>query len=796
MDSRQENKINSQGQEGQSVNVLDVFKYLLANWKWFLLSILLFGGYYLYQYSKTSFMYSQSQTVMIKTPANTPSTARFTRTNATLNTVSVASEILQLRSKELMRQTVSRLNADVSYSVKRGLRNYELYKSAPVLVSFLGEERKATMRFTAVPVDKDHVILKNWNGTDKEEELKVAFGKEVKTPAGLLRIKPTDYYSESAYGTEIMVTKHVTERVANYFLNNMTISQMEDDASLLQMRLEDQSPQRASDIITELITVYNEIALKDRNEIAVNTSAFIQERLQVIEEELGTVESSIEQLKTQNQGVDVGVAGQMYLSDSRQFQAERTKIETDKKLVEMMREYLTAESKQNELIPNNTGLVDGNVEGQIVEYNTTLLRRNRLVEGSSTANPVVKDLDQALAAMRGNIHRAIDNTLTGFDIKIANVQGEERQARGKALQIPQRQRVMLSVERQQKVKEELYIFLLNKREENALNQAMTEDNIKIVDPAFGSDAPAYPSRLKKVAMGVGIGLVLPAIILLSMMMLDTGVRSRQDVEKAITAPFLGEVPLKKAIGDKPILVSKSGRDAITEAFRIMRTNINFMAKDGLPPKVITLTSFSIGAGKTFTALNLATTASFLDKKVVVLDLDLRKGTLTNRMKLKGTTGATHYLADQSVKVDDIIEKGADNEFMDFIPIGRIAPNPVELLLSNRLDQLIAELRERYDYVIVDGVPVGIVADATIVDRISDLTLFIIRAGKMDRRELPELEKIYQTGKLSKLAIVLNGLKQGSAGYGYGSYGYGSYGGYGYGYGEEKKSLWKRMFRSS
>jgi uncharacterized protein involved in exopolysaccharide biosynthesis len=187
----------------------------------------------------------------------------------------------------------------------------------------------------------------------------------------------------------------------------------------------------------------------------------------------------------------------MYLTDSRQYQTERTKIETDIKLASMMREYLTNKTKQHDLIPNNTGLVDASVENQIIEYNTTLLKRNRLVEGSSVANPIVQDLDKALEAMRNNIDRAVDNTLEGLNIKMKNVENEVRQARGKAMQVPEKQRVMLSVERQQKVKEELYLFLLNKREENALNQAMTEDNIRVIDPASGSYAPIYPSRFRK-----------------------------------------------------------------------------------------------------------------------------------------------------------------------------------------------------------------------------------------------------------------------------------------------------------
>lgn len=379
----------------------------------------------------------------------------------------------------------------------------------------------------------------------------------------------------------------------------------------------------------------------------------------------------------------------------------------------------------------------------------------------------------------------MDNVLKGLRIKLNNAQREEGVAQSKVLQMPQKERTMLSIERQRRVKEDLYMFLLNKREENALNEAITEANLRIIDPPVGNSSPISPNRLKKISTGIAIGMALPAVILLSMLLLNTGVRGRQDLENVLTVPFLGEIPLAtgKRQGKGDVLVSQAGRDPLTEAFRILRTNINFMSKEGLPPQVLTFTSFSAGVGKTFSVLNLAATLSYLNKKVVVVDLDLRKGTLSSRVNLLQGKGTSHYLSEVSVTLDQVLHKSELIENVDVIPIGAIAPNPVELLLGKRLDQMIAELKSRYDYVIIDGVPVGVVADASIIDRVVDLTMFIIRIGKMDRRQLPEIEKIYNEGKLSNLAIVLNGMKL--QGYGYGTYGYGGYG-YGYGYGETKK----------
>ncbi|ULT23662.1 chromosome partitioning protein ParA [Sphingobacterium sp. E70] len=557
-----------------------MLKHLLYHWKWFALSILIFGAYYYYQYAKSPFIFRSAETIIIKTPMNTPRTARISRTNEAYNSISVASEILQLKSKELMRQTVKRIGAEMSYSIVEGLRQKELYKNSPVLITLPQVKEEASFSFTVTLLGNNQVLLSNWSVGNKALEIKTALGKTVKTPIGQLVVQRNKDITDSYLDQEIKVSKYALEDMVDYFVSTLSITQMEEDASLLQLVCEDTNPRRATDLIGEMVVVYNEIALQDKNQIGINTANFIRERLSIIEQELGAVESNIQDLRIQNQGMDAATVGQAYFADTRTYQAERTKVETDMNLAQMMRNYLADKAKRTDLIPNNTGLVDASVEAQISDYNATLLRRNRLIEGSSEANPVVQDLDKGLNAIRNNIARAVDNAIGGLHIKANNMKREEYQARGKALQVPQKQRVMLSVERQQKVKEELYLYLLNKREENAINQAMTEDNIRIIDPATASFQPIGPSKIRKLGLGIGIGFILPAIIILTLSILDTGVRRRQDVEDAITVPLLGEIPFirTRRSAQDSILVSSVGRDPLTEAFRILRTNISFMSR--------------------------------------------------------------------------------------------------------------------------------------------------------------------------------------------------------------------------
>lgn len=557
----------NQLQKDKSINVLDVLAHLLYHWKWFALSILLFGSYYYYQYAKSPFIYRSAETIIIKTPMNTPRTARISRTNEAYNSISVASEILQLKSKELMRQTVTRIGAEMSYTVGDGLRRKELYTASPIKVIVPQTKPEDSFSFTVTPVGGKEVVLSNWSEGDATLEVDATLDKPVNTPFGQVIVQSALKPNKALPQQEIKVEKFALEGMVNYFISTISITQMEEDASLLQIVAEDTNPLRATALIAEMINVYNEVALQDKNQIGVNTANFIRERLAIIEQELGSVESSIEDLRTQNQGMDASTVGTAYFEDSRLYQSERNKVETDINLAQMMRGYLADGSKKNDLIPNNTGLVDASVETQINDYNTTLLRRNRLIEGSSDANPVVQDLDRALQAMRGNIGRAVDNAIGGLKIKAGNMKKEENVARGKAMQVPQKQRVMLSVERQQKVKEELYLYLLNKREENAINQAMTEDNIRVIDPAIVSFDPVAPSRMRKLGLGMAIGFILPAIVIMTLSILDTGVRRRQDIEEAIDVPLLGEIPLatNKRTSQNNILVSAMGRDPLTEA---------------------------------------------------------------------------------------------------------------------------------------------------------------------------------------------------------------------------------------
>lgn len=774
---------NSSNKNDQGLNIVDLFMYLASQWKWFLLSILICGGIAWYNYARAPLVYFRSATVIIKDPSNKASTSGLDRFDNFINKVNVANEILQFRSKKLMREVVQRVHADVSYQIKDGLRSNELYNESPVLVSLPDALPEQSFSFTMNLKDAKTVTLSDFSGIEAKPSYEVALNDTVAIIEGMnVVVTATNYLRDSWLNTPIRVQKLPVESMVNYYKNALGIQQEEEEASILTLALKDNSPARAEDVLNTLITVYNEEAIKEKNQVAVNTANFINERLIIIERELGNVESNLESFKQRNQIVDIASSAGMYMTESQKYNADAMELETQLRLANFIKDYLTDPGKETDLIPSNTGISDMNIENQISLYNAAKLKRDHLIDDSSVNNPVVQELNNSLRAMKQSIIRAVDNMIVSLNVKRNDAQNREMRAQDRVTAIPTKERQMLSIERQQKIKEALYLFLLNKREENALSQAMADNNARVIDGAEGSNAPISPNRNRILLLGLLVGIALPGAVCLAILFMDTRVHGRKDIEGATSVPYLGEIPLdKEAMKDhrkKVMAVKEQGDDIVSEAFRILRTNMAFLSKKDKPAQVITFTSFNIGAGKTFIARNLSMSLAYLKKRVVMVDLDIRKGTLSRHFG-HYHVGVTNYLSDNTVKVDNIIQH---QEGFDLIPAGILAPNPAELLMDNRLDELMNELRARYDYIIADNVPVGLIADATIANRIADLTIFVVRAGKLDRRQLPDIEKLYQEKKLKNMALVLNGANPERHGYGY-SYGYG----YGYGYGYKNHS---------
>lgn len=765
----QNNSLSNKNEQG--VNLVDLSVYLLSKWKWFVLSVLLFGGMAWYHYAKSPLVFFRSVTVIIKDPSNKTSTAGLDRYDNYINKVNVANEILQFRSKRLMREVVQRLHADVDYRVESGLRMNELYTLSPVNVSFINLLPERHISFVVTPKDDATVTLSGFGGLPAAgESYEVRLNDTLAVGGERILVTGTDHWGKSWTGREIHVVKNPLNAVAGRLQGSMGIRQEEDESSILVLSLKDGSPLRAEDVLNTLVNVYNEEAVNDKNQVAVNTSEFINERLLIIERELGGVETELESFKQHNQVMDIGSLAGRYMGEAQAYSADALEQETQLKLARFIKEYLTDPTKSRDLIPSGTGISDAAVEGQINQYNALKLKRDKLIADSSESNPVVEELNNSIHALRQSIIRAVDNMIVGINMKRNDARSRQEQAQARFTTVPTKERQMLSIERQQKIKEALYMFLLNRREENALSQAMADNNARTIDSVDGPAGPISPVRNRILLLGVLVGLAVPGVVFLMILFMDTRVHSRKDLKGAVSIPFLGEVPQDKEAAKAGVAVGEED-GMLAESFRILRTNMTFMVKKDKPMQVVTFTSFNEGAGKTFISRNLAMSLVLTRKRVVLVDLDIRKGTLSRHFH-KHPVGVTNYLADDSIRLDDIIHTDGKFDNLDIISSGTVAPNPAELLMDERLDTMVEELRQRYDYIIVDNVPVGIVADATITNRISDLTIFVVRAGRLDRRLLPDMEELYRDNKLRNMAIILNGVGPHRRGYGYG---YGKHG---------------------
>ncbi|MDR1980049.1 MAG: polysaccharide biosynthesis tyrosine autokinase [Tannerellaceae bacterium] len=761
------------------IELSDILHILRMKWYWLVLSVAMccsVGALYLLWAPK---VYTRTASVLIKDDSKgggaMSESAAFEDLGLFNVKRNVDNEMLIFQSEQHMTTVAERLHLDISYTIKEGLRTTELYTHSPVNLQFPDAEKMQEFSLVATPLSEDQVLLSGFLD-DASEEVIATLNDTVATSLGRVLVTSTLYYTDAFYHVPVTVTKGNMTKVIKRYVRELQIALASKTATIINLTLQDVSISRAEDVLNTLIAVYNEEAISDKNQIMVNTSNFIKERLLIIEKDLGSVDTDIEVYKRENRLTDIQSETGMYLRESSRYSEDELALENQKQLADYIRTYLTDPSRSADLIPSNTGISDVNIEGRIGEYNSNLLKRNRLISNSSNRNPVVMDLNNSLSAMRQSIIRAVDNLIVGLDVQLRNMKERDKQNMRRISDVPTQQKNVLSIERQQKIKESLYLYLLNKREENALSQSLTESNARIIDPATGSDLPVAPKTAIIMLAAFVLGVVFFAGGVWLCNALNTTVRNRKDIEAVLTAPFLGDIPLHKhKKGDNNrLLVHEFSRDTVSEAFRVVRTNMSFMQTKAGGGQVVMFVSLREGAGKTFVSLNLAMSLALTNKKVIMLDLDIRKGTLSSIVqKDQDVPGITHFLSGIEDNIGAIVSEGEVMDVLDVIHAGPIPPNPSELLLSDRLDALIKVLRREYDYIFIDCVPVDIVADASIVSRVADLTIYVIRAGLLDRRQLPDIERLYRQKKFNNLSILLNAVDYKSDGY---------YNGYQYGYG--------------
>lgn len=774
------------------LRIQDLFILCLAKWYWFVISLAILLGAATIYLLKTPPVYTRSASLLIKEDGKSGSGNEAAgvlgdidifRTSTNIN-----NEMLSIQSPAVMYEVVRRLHLDVNYTTDGRFYDPVIYGSDnPYEVSFfdLGDAESAS--FTLRPDKDGQVKLTDFtrNGEEADGDAVTALNDTVQTPVGRLLVNARPG-STAAQQTVFVSRISMQDATADYS-SRLSVALNDEKSTVVNLTLQDVCTQRAEDVLNTLISVYNENWVKDKNQIAVSTSMFINERLGVIERELGNVDEDISSYKSENLLPDVQAAASMYMAESSETNAKIQTLNTQLSMTRYVRSYLTGASSRNQLLPANSGIENSGIEKQIAEYNTLQLRRNDLVANSSETNPLVVDMDHSLHALRDAIIRTLDNYVTTLNTQLRALQQSARQTTARIAANPSQGKYLLSVERQQKVKESLYLFLLQKREENELSQAFTAYNTRVIMPPSGSMAPTAPAKKNILLIAFVVGLIVPVAIIFLRESMNTRIRGRKDLD-ALTLPFVGEIPQavtkKKGTSDKkstennPIVVHEGSRDIINEAFRVLRTNLEFMTDKEQHSNVIVVTSFNPGSGKSFLAMNIAVSLAIKQKKVLVIDGDMRHGS-TSAYIGSPQTGLSNYLSGHVNNLKDIIVTDARHANLQFLPVGTIPPNPTELLFSDRLKQLIDTVRSQYDYIFIDCPPIEMVADTQIIEQLADRTLFVVRTGLLERSMLPELQRIYDEKKYKNMALILNGTVGSGGHYGY-RYGY-RYG-YHYGYG--------------
>lgn len=785
--------------EPESALLADAWAILLRNKVLFIicLTISLTIGYYYIR--STPKQYMRTATIMIKDVQKGSGMVE-SQTFEDIFSIgrnSVENEVGVFKSRRLMRLVAEKLHLNINYRALN-LKKTDMYLTSPITVEFIDADESQSISMMVTLKNGKIVELSDLVGEQEyDEKISAQIGDTIDTPVGhiIVELNPNMTKYDALY--EMQVSKNPMKNISNGFCHRLNVEVSGTQSSLINLSIIDENPKRAEDILNTLIDVYNQDAIKDKNLITINTASFIEERLQKIEVDLNVVDSEIENYKKLHRLTDLTSESNVFLSNSNKLDNDGLSLDNQLNMAEYMKAYLLRNNRYSEMIPASIGIQDNGIQAQIIDYNEQVSKRNKLLANSSERNPLIKDMDATLKSCRNAIIRAIDNLQTSLKLQVMNMKIKEQETFDKIADLPTQQKQIVGIERQQKIKEELYLYLLNKKEENELQQTITESNCKIVDTADGPISPVSPNKIQVILICLIVGFSIPSLWLYLKSLLNTYVYLKEDIKDKVSIPFLGELPFDKVTEDRDIMLSnESAHEYLNEALRIIRENLNFMNHDNLEQggKVIQLISLNPSSGKTFISINLAANIALSKARVIVLDLDLRKASLTRRLRI-GTKrkGVSNYLSGEVTDVDAVIYAiDTPCEPFDVISSGPIPPNPAELLKDGRLDDMLEKLKLKYDYILFDNPPYGLVVDAFVCSRVADHSIYVIRSGMFDKRLLPDLQELYNSNKIKNLSIVLNGVDYQRMAYSY-RYNYGYYY-YHYGTEHHKDTRFKRFCR--